>query len=177
MVSLPDSSFCQPQQGIYTMDQTDNGENFSAPKIKSHSFGASLYREVTAMDTMMVYQSFKEQRKYPRFTPEHKLFILHSTLGTVKNISIGGLAYTYYQFPKQALPPAPKNGTIFSAGNDHLLDIPFTVVSEKVIRKSYSHFPEMKQRRIRFTSLSGKQLQGLEHFILKHAVIQPEATS
>lgn len=141
------------------------------PKIKSLTYGASLYNEVTAMDTMMVYRSFKEQRKYPRFTPDTKIFILHSSLGTVKNIGIGGLTYTYYSLPREASAPLPKNGTIFSAGSDYLVDIPFTVVSDTVVRKSYSCFPELKQRRIRFSELTGNQLQSLEHFILTHAAV------
>ncbi|HEB68726.1 MAG TPA: hypothetical protein ENI88_03785 [Desulfobulbus sp.] len=123
------------------------------------------------MDTMMVYQSFKEQRKYPRFKPDTKIFILHSALGTVKNIGIGGLSYTYYQLAGEAAGALPPKGTIFSAENDYLVDIPFTVVADTVVRKSYSCFPELKQRRIRFSALTGKQLQGLEHFILTHAVV------
>jgi len=153
------------------MNEQHSADSFYTPKIKSLSYGASLYKEVTAMNTMMVYQSFKEQRKYPRFTPGTKIFILHSSLGTVRNIGIGGLSYTYYHLPRESSKPLPKNGTIFSAGNDYLADIPFTVVADAVVRKSYSCFPELKQRRIRFSALTGKQLQGLEQFILTHAVV------
>ncbi len=153
------------------MNEQHSTDSFYTPKIKSLSYGASLYKEVTAMNTMMVYQSFKEQRKYPRFTPGTKIFILHSSLGTVRNIGIGGLSYTYYHLPRESSRPLPQNGTIFSPGNDCFIDIPFTVVADTVVRKSYSCFPEMKQRRIRFSALTGTQLQELEQFILTHAVV------
>ncbi len=153
------------------MNKQHSAESFYSPKIKSLAYGASLYKEVTTMNTMMVYQSLKEQRKYPRFTPDTKIFILHASLGTVRNIGIGGLSYTYYHLPTEPFSPLPKNGTIFSAENDYLVDIPFTVVTDRVVRKSYSCFPELKQRRIRFSALTGTQLQGLEQFILTHAVV------
>ncbi len=153
------------------MNQQHSVESFYSPKIKSLAYGASLYKEVTAINTLMVHQSFKEQRKYPRFTPDTKIFILHSSLGTVRNIGIGGLSYTYYHLAGEPAEPLPENGTIFSSGNDYLVDIPFTVVADTVVRKSYSCFPELKQRRIRFSALTGKQLQDLEEFILSHAVV------
>ena len=72
-----------------------SAKTFHHPKVNSYAYGASLYRETTTLNVTMVYQGFNEQRKYPRFKPDTQMFILHSTLGTVKDISIGGLSYTY----------------------------------------------------------------------------------
>ncbi|NOQ47173.1 MAG: hypothetical protein GQ559_10975 [Desulfobulbaceae bacterium] len=123
------------------------------------------------MNAMVVHQGFNEQRKYPRFKPDTKIFILHSYLGTVRDIGIGGLSYTYYHWPEESSNPLPKVGTIFSVGKHHLNDIPFTVVADTVVRESYSFFPELKQRRICFSGLTEKQLQRLEQFVLAHAVV------
>lgn len=145
--------------------------SFHIPKVNSYAYGVSLYKEVTTIDDTMVYQSFNEQRKCPRFKPDTKMFILHSSLGTVKDIGIDGLTYTYYHLPKETSTALPDVGIIFSAGQDYLLDIPFTVVSDTVVRESYSSFPELKQRRIHFDGLTKEHLLRLEQFILTHAIV------
>lgn len=142
---------------------------FNIPKINDRAYGASLSKEVNTLQAEVVYQSFNEQRNYPRFKPDTKIFVLHSTQGTVEKISMGGLSYTYYQLPKESSKPLPKAITIFSAEKRHLIDIPCTVIADTVIRKAYSFFPELKQRCIQFTGLNEKQLQCLEQFILTHA--------
>ena len=153
------------------MNEPNSSNSFYIPKLKHRRYGLSLYKEATAINPTMVYQRFNEQRRYPRFKPDTKIFILHSTQGTVDDISIGGLSYTYHQLPKETTKPLPDVSTLFSAGKDYLFDIPCTVVADTVIRKSYSFFPELKQRRIRFNELTEKQLQGLELFILSHAIV------
>lgn len=148
-----------------------SSDSFCIPKINSYAYGASLYREVTAMNDTMVYQRFNEQRRCPRFKPDTKMFILHPSLGTIKDISIGGLSYTYYHVPKKSSTALPEVGTIFSAKQHYLIDIPLTVVTDTVVRESYSCFPELKQRRIKFSKLTQQQLYRLEQFILTHATV------
>ena len=90
------------------MNEQYSSKSFNIPKINSRKYGVSLSKEVTTLKAPMVYQSFNEQRKYPRFKPHTKIFILHSTQGTVENIGIGGLSYTYYNLPKESFKPLPK---------------------------------------------------------------------
>ena len=153
------------------MNERYSSNPFYIPKINSRAYGVSLYRNVTAIKAKMVVQSFNEQRKYPRFRPDTKIFIHQSTQGTVENIGIGGLSYTYYHLPKASSEPLPKVSTIFSAEKHKLMDIPCTVVSDRVIMQAYSFFPEIKHRRVRFCELSEEQLQWLEQFILTHATV------
>ena len=153
------------------MTEQRSSSSFYHPKVNSYAYGASLYREITTLNVNMVYQCFNEQRKYPRFKPDTKIFILHSTLGTVQDIGIGGLSYTYYHLPKESSKILPKVGAIFCAANHYLLEVPCAVVSDTVVRNSYSCLPELKQRRISFSGLTQKQLKMLEPFILTHAVV------
>jgi len=153
------------------MNEPHSSHSFYIRKLNHHARDLSLFKEALEMNPTMVYQCFNEQRGYPRFKPDSKIFILHSTQGTVNDISIGGLSYTYYQLPKETSKPLPEMSTIFSAEKNSLFDIPCTVVTDTVVRKAYSFFPELKQRRIRFNELTEKQLQRLELFILTHAVV------
>jgi hypothetical protein len=134
-----------------------------------------IYDEVSQrripLSAIMVDQNFNEQRKYPRFKPDSKIFILHSSLGEVSDISVNGLSYTYYHLPTPPSKPLPKVGTIFGARMHFLRGVPFTVVGDTVIQESYSCFPALKQCRIHFSRLTGKQLQDLEQFILIHAIV------
>jgi len=153
------------------MDELDSATSVYIPKLKHRTYGLSLYKAATTINPTLAYQRFHEQRRYPRFKPDTQIFILHSTQGTVVDIGIGGLSYTYHQLPKETTKPLPEVGTLFSAGKDYLFDIPCTVVTDTVIRKAYSFFPELKQRRICFNELTEKQVQKLELFILTHAII------
>jgi hypothetical protein len=153
------------------MDELDSATSVYIPKLKHRTYGLSLYKTATTINPTLVYQRFNEQRRYPRFKPDTQIFVLHSTQGTVDDISMGGLSYTYHQLPKKAAKPLPEVSTLFSAGKDYLFDIPSTVVTDTIIRKAYSYFPELKQRRICFNGLTEKQFQELELFILTHAII------
>ncbi len=153
------------------MKKQDVASSYSFPKVNSRAFGISLYKEANTVSASMVTQRFNERRKLPRFQPDTKLFILHSTLGTITDIGIGGLSYTYYLLPNESSKRLPKTATIFSADKDTLVDLPCIVVDDVVLRESYSFFPELKQRQVNFTDLTEKQLLGLEQFILQHAMV------
>lgn len=107
-----------------------------------------------------------ERRKYPRFKPESKIYILHSIFGSVTDISIAGLSYTYYSWKGDSAEAVPKSATIFSIEEHYLDDIPLEVVNDEVIRSSSSILPQIKKRRIRFSGLTEKQLKKLELFLL-----------
>ena len=153
------------------MKKHDFSTPYALPKVNSRAYGISLFSEANTVNATLVAQRFNERRKLPRFQPDTKLFILHSTLGTITDIGIGGLSYTYYLLPNESSKRLPKTATIFSADKNTLVDIPCVVVEDTVIRESYSFFPELKQRQVHFVGLTEKQLLGLEQFILQHAKV------
>ena len=109
---------------------------------------------------------FIERRKYPRFKPEGKMYIMHANFGTVSDISMGGLSYIYCSWQDEVPQATPGKGIIFSEGESSLDDIPFVVVSDEVIIKSGLASPEIKKRRIHFNGLTQEQLHKLELFLL-----------
>jgi hypothetical protein len=135
--------------------------------------GGSLYSLSRSIALHAVLSNHKqsEQRKYPRFQPDIKMYVLHSTLGMVNNISINGMSYTYYQLPDALAKPLPTTGTIFSAEGGIIKDIPFTVLADTVKMESPPCFPELKQRRITFDGLTESQCDMLEEFILNHVMV------
>ena len=146
-------------------------ESFYFPNVNNRTYGISLYKKATRLNPELVYQYFNEQRRYPRFKPDTQIFIHHAAHGTVDDISIGGLSYTYLHFPKETAGFLPGVSTLISADKNHLCELPCTVVTDTVIRKAYSSFPELKQRRLAFNQLTGQQIQKLEQFILTHTVV------
>ncbi len=116
----------------------------------------------------VAHEYFGERRKYPRFKPDSKIYILHSIFGSVTDISIAGLSYTYYSWKGDSAEPIPDNGTIFSVDEHYLDDIPLDVVSDEVVRCSSPILPQIKKRRVRFSGLTEKQLLKLELFLLAY---------
>ncbi len=163
------------------MTDCHSSDLLNLPRIeRSLSYGGSLYglSQSIALQAVVSSQEPAEPRKYPRFQPDIKMYILHSTLGTVKDISMDGLSYTYYQVPGTPARSLPKTGTIFSAERGILKDIPFNVVEDTVSLKSAPCLPELKQRQITFNGLSGAQCELLEEFILNHISIpSPECSN
>jgi len=153
------------------MAEQCSSKSFYHPKVNSYVYGLSLYKKDTALHVARAYQGFNEQRKYPRFKPDTPIFIFHSTLGTVKDIGMGGLSYTYYHLPKESSKKPAGDGALFCAANHSLLEIPCLIVHDTVVRNSYSSFPELKQRRISFSGLTRQQREKLERFILNHAIV------
>jgi hypothetical protein len=114
---------------------------------------------------------FIERRKYPRFTPGKKIYILHANFGSVTDISIGGLSYIYCSWKEDSTETVPDKGTIFNAEEYYLDDIPLVKTGDDIIMNSSSISPQIKKRRIRFSELTEKQVIMLELFLLANVDI------
>jgi len=156
------------------MNGRHSSDLLNLPKVETIlTRGGSLYSlsRSIALHAVLSNHELSEQRKYPRYQPDIKMYVLHSTLGTVSNISMNGMSYTYYQLPDDLAKPLPATGTIFSAEGGIIKDIPFTVLADTVKMEPPPCFPELKQRRITFDGLTESQCDKLEKFILNHVIV------
>lgn len=111
-----------------------------------------------------------EYTSYPRFAPRREIYVLHREFGRLAEISMGGIRFTYFdQAFFSAEPPAM--GMLFTNTDDYLDEIPFQVVSDKLVSPLFASRYFLKERRIRFGELSANQVNTLERFILKNAHI------
>jgi len=114
---------------------------------------------------------FIERRKYPRFTPQKKIYILHANFGSVTDIGIGGLSYVYCSWKNKPMETIPDKGTIFNSEEHYLDDIPLIMAGDDIVLSSSSISPQIKKRRLRFSKLTEKQLIMLELFLLANVNI------
>lgn len=112
---------------------------------------------------------FIERRKYPRFKPDSKMYIMHGNFGSVTDISITGLAYIYCSWEGDFMKTLPEKATICGAEEHYLDDIPLVVVGDDAMLSSNQISPKIKKRRICFSDLTENQLTELEFFLLAHA--------
>ena len=116
---------------------------------------------------------YYNRRRFPRFKVEGELFVLHSDLGQVQEIGIGGLLFTYVE--KTCLQGnCPEKGILFTENNDFVVELPFKTVSDI----SLDHLPSghsgqvnIRQRIIIFDDLAVDHLDQLEELILDNVNI------
>lgn len=111
-----------------------------------------------------------EYTAYPRFTPRREVYVLHREFGRLAEISMGGIRFTYFDQAFFSTEP-PAMGMLFTNTDDYLDEIPFHVVSDKMVSHLFASKYFLKERRIRFGELSANQVRTLERFILKNAHI------
>ena len=115
------------------------------------------------------------QRKFPRFSPRHKLYVLHRELGRVVNLGMGGLCFTYFDDPNRQS-PLPQEGLLVTADNHYLEGLPFEVIADLVVIPHYHGKYRVRKRCVRFGELEDEQVEKLENFILENAHIPQLST-
>ncbi len=115
---------------------------------------------------------YVERRKYPRFKPCSKIYMLHPIFGSVTDISVSGLACTYFSWKDDSQETSPVKGSIFSVLEHYLDDMPLVVVADDVVQSSAKPIlTEVKKRRMRFSGLTEEQLEELELFLLANVEV------
>jgi len=131
-------------------------------KIPENSFGVYL------MDQLKT--NICEKRKYYRFQVRATVLAQFNSdsdaLGTIQNVSRGGLAFHYY-IDSGKRPPKLIEIDIFSANNEiYLPRIPVRVVADiKIADAIVSNFFTMRRCGVQFGKLTFSQMSRLKYFI------------
>lgn len=98
------------------------------------------------------------------------MYVLHREFGRIIDISMGGVRFTYFTTDSVSA-DLPVDGMLFTNNDDFLDEIPFLVLTDRVISHLFASKYFMKERKIHFGELTESQTRRLERFILKNAHI------
>lgn len=114
-------------------------------------------------------QPDQERRRHPRFlVKEGTLAINDQIVGPVINISLGGMAFEYYDNDMQDAPDMDM-GIFFSETGFLLTNLTSEAVYEETVDSSVSFLPLIRKRTsIKFVDLTPTQRQKLLRFIDNH---------
>lgn len=119
--------------------------------------------------------SMDNRRKFPRFSPNTDLFVLHAHFGKIINISMGGALFTYFGAERGNISnSSPVNGVLFARDDEYLVELPFKTVYDNVEQVAPGDkFNTIRKRAIVFDDLSTSQVDQLEQFILDNVCNNP----
>ena len=112
---------------------------------------------------------FNNRRRFPRFKVEGEVFVLHRDMGTVLEIGIGGILFTYAE-TLRLQDNYPEKGILFTE-NNFVVELPFTTLSDASLDYLPSSQVNARQRIIIFYDLAGDHLDKLEKLILANVNI------
>ena len=110
-----------------------------------------------------------DRRKFPRFTVEGNLFVLHRDMGQVHQIGIGGILFTYVE-KLRLQGNYPEKGILFTA-TDFPVELHFETISDTYVENFPSNKLISRQRIVIFNNLADEHLDLLEKLILANVTI------
>lgn len=112
----------------------------------------------------------RERRGHKRFKAKNCTIAVRSKLGSIIDISMGGLSFSYIdtgEWPKDI----PSLAIIFGSDDLCLDEFPLRIISDCSLSKGMSM---MRRCGVQFGELSRKQLSQLEHFIWVNSMLEHE---
>lgn len=108
------------------------------------------------------------KRKFPCFSLQRDLYVIHRDFGKIIEISMGGLLFTYLD---GSLPDTeiPSTGIFFNYSDQYLDKIPFEIGDDNIAQHMGPTGHRLRQRRIKFGAMSDEQIAEIEKLILANA--------